>query len=525
MNENVLEVVKAAMRYNKVHVTNNTVTERLKSHPQYPSLKSVCDAFKEWKVEHYPMRLDKEELKEAGTSFIAHLNGDGEKLAFVPALNGASMVEYFDGYKKPKKTGEKDFFKNYSGIAVLIDANNRSGEERYTEKKQFEILHKSLSLLIVLGVLFLITNSLVSQTTPDISISFVLMLLTKLGGLCISVMLVLKDLNIKNSLADTLCGIGRKTYCNSILNTDAARLFAWIHWSDIGVIYFLSGLIMIIYSDMNDLPLMAYISIGALGYTVYSIYYQASVAKVWCPLCLYIQVIFIVEVALFYTYIWPFHLSLMSIVKFGSVTLITALGMILYKAYHVFKQTAKNEHLMYLRFKRNPNVFINQLKQNKHYQLDISEEVFTVSKGELGLVITAFLSLNCHPCRKAFHQLKELFEREDVTIQFIMAFHEQNIELVNHLSRLFQEKNQNEAMSLLEGWYNNKGTELCGEGKEKFNEQGFEQIRKVHRQFFKNLEIKGTPTIFVNGYKIPAGYEVKDLAYFIDTLRQKSLVI
>ncbi|HBH47733.1 MAG TPA: hypothetical protein DDX98_03800 [Bacteroidales bacterium] len=525
MNENVLEVVKTAMRHNKVPVTYDTIIERLKSHPQYPSLKSVCDAFKEWKVEHYPMRLDLEELKEADTSFIAHLNGDGEKLAFVPALNGASMVEYFDGYKKPTKTGEKDFLKNYSGIAVLIDADNRSGEERYTEKRQTEILHKGLPFLIVLGVIILIANSKISQATPDLSISFVLMLLTKLVGLCLSVMLVLKDLNIKNSFADTLCGIGRKTNCNSILNTDAARLFAWVHWSDIGVIYFLSGSIMISYADINDFTLMAYLSIGGLGYAVYSIYYQAVVAKTWCPLCLGIQAIFIAEVALSYTYISPIQISWMSIFKFGSITMITILMMVLFKAYYISRQTAKNERLMYLRFKRNPNVFINQLKQNDHKQFNISEEIFTVSKGEPGVEVTAFLSLNCNPCRKAFHQLKELFEREEVTIQMILSFHEKNKGLVNNLARLFREKNQNEAMALLESWYNNKDSKLPEAGRDKIEEEGYERMSKIHQQFFKESEVSATPTIFVNGYKLPIEYEVKDLAYFIDVLRQKNLVL
>lgn len=524
MNENVLEVVKSAMRYNKVPITDKTIAESLKSHPQYPSLKSICDAFKEWKVEHYPMRLDKEELKEAGTSFIAHLNGDGETLAFVPALNGSSIVKYFDRYRKPKKIDEKEFFKNYSGIAVLIDADNRSGEEEYTEKRQFEILHKSLPFMVVLGVLFLIANSIVSKVTPDLSISFVLLLLMKMAGLYLSVMLVLKDLNIKNSLADTLCGLGRKTNCNSILNTGAARLFAWVHWSDIGVIYFLSGLIMISYADINDFALMAYLSIGALGYAVYSIYYQALVAKIWCPLCLGVQAIFISEVALSYTYIWPIQVSWMSVFKFGSITMITILGMVLFKAYYISRQSAKNERLTYLRFKRNPNVFINQLKQNEHKKFDVSEEVFRVSKGEPSVKVTAFLSLNCNPCRKAFHQLKELFEREEITIQMILSFQEKNKRLVNHLARLFREKNQNEAMSLLEGWYNNKGSELPEEGKEELNEEGYERISKVHQQFFKKSEVRGTPTIFVNGYILPIDYEVKDLAHFMDVLRQKSPV-
>jgi uncharacterized membrane protein len=524
MNQNVLEVVKSAMRYNKVPVTDDTITERLKSHPEYPSLKSVSDAFKEWKVEHYPMRLDKTELKQAGTSFIAHLNGDGQTLAFVPALNGNATVEYYDNYKKPKKIDEKEFFKNYSGVAILIDADKRSGEEGYVEKRQFEILHKGLSFLIVLGVILFTANSIATNAIPQLSVSSFLLLLTKLIGLSFSIMLVLKDLNMKYSLADTLCNLGRKTNCNSILNTDSARLFAWVHWSDVGVVYFLSGLIIISYADTNDYRLLTYLSVGALGYVIYSIYYQALVAKTWCPLCLGVQAMFISEVALSYPYIWPLQLSSITILKFGSVMAIIALGMILVKAYHIFKKTATNERIMYLRIKRNPNVFINQLKQNKHQQFDISEEIFTVSNGGVGVTVTAFLSLNCNPCRKAFHQLKELFEKEKVTIQLILSFHEKNRRLVNHLARLFGKKKHNEAMSLLEGWYTNKGPDLPEDRNEESDKELYERISKVHQNLFKNSEIKGTPFIFVNGYKLPPEYEVKDLIEFMDILQQKSLV-
>jgi hypothetical protein len=59
--------------------------------------------------------------------------------------------------------------------------------------------------------------------------------------------------------------------------------------------------------------------------------------------------------------------------------------------------------------------------------------------------------------------------------------------LVNHLARLFREKNQNEAMSLLEGWYNNKDSKLPEDRRDKESDkEGYERISKVHQQFFKN---------------------------------------
>jgi uncharacterized membrane protein/thiol-disulfide isomerase/thioredoxin len=525
--DNAIVVVQRLIRHHNIPVSNQTIEEDLKSHQDYPSLKSICDALNDWKVANYPMRLDRNELKETGVPFIAHLNDHKEKLAFVPKLNGNSKIIYFDSAGKGKVINENEFFDKYSGVSILIEPDEKSGEKEYEQKTQEQFLHLTLPYLVGLSFMFLAAYTIVSNENQlQITAKNIAILFTKVTGLFLSALLVLKDLNINNSLADRLCGLSKKINCNSILNTEAAKVFGWIHWSDVGLIYFLSGMLMVIsIPSVSDYNLMAIGSFCALFYVFYSIYYQGLVAKTWCPLCLGIQVIFIAEVALSYNYIWPIQVSWMSVFKFGSITMITIFVMVLFKAYYISKQTAKNEHLKYLRFKRNPYVYISQLNQNEHRQFDVSEEIFTVSNGEFGVMVTAFLSLNCNPCRKTFHQLKELFEREEVTIQMILSFHKKNIGLVNHLARLFREKNQNKAMSLLEVWYNGKESKLPGEV---YNEQyadDYERINKVHQQFFKNSEVSGTPTIFVNGYKLPIEYEVKDLAYFIDVLKQKCPVL
>ena len=164
-------------------------------------------------------------------------------------------------------------------------------------------------------------------------------------------------------------------------------------------------------------------------------------------------------------------------------------------------------------------MFMNLLKQNEYKQFEIPEEIFTVSTGKSRTAITAFLSLNCNPCKKAFNQLKTLFEHEGITLHLIVSFHEKNKGLVNRMARLFREKRINEAMSLLESWYNN-GSIVSEDPDENQTEDCYERINKTHRQLFKNTEVSGTPTIFIDGYKLPMEYEIKDIAYFIDVLQQ-----
>ena len=54
--DNTISVIQRAVRYFRIPVTKGSVKEALKSHSHYPSFKSICDTFNEWKVENYPSK-------------------------------------------------------------------------------------------------------------------------------------------------------------------------------------------------------------------------------------------------------------------------------------------------------------------------------------------------------------------------------------------------------------------------------------------------------------------------------------
>ncbi|MDZ7605128.1 MAG: hypothetical protein U5K79_05970 [Cyclobacteriaceae bacterium] len=54
--------------------------------------------------------MDRDELHETGSPFIAHLNDGNEKLVFVPQLNGESSITYFDFSRQEPRTSETELF-------------------------------------------------------------------------------------------------------------------------------------------------------------------------------------------------------------------------------------------------------------------------------------------------------------------------------------------------------------------------------------------------------------------------------
>ncbi len=525
-HDNTVSVVQQLIKHYNLPVSKETIKDSLRFHPEYPSLKSICDALSDWKIDNYPMRLDREELIDIGSPFIAHLNGAVEKLVFVPELNDNSTVKYFDTIGKSKTEKSEDFFEKYSGVSLIIDPDESAGEDGYTEKKQADILHRGLPYLA--GFTFILFTShsiLLYDDQLNNLLLYAALLLTKLIGLGFSFLLISKDLNIESNLANTLCGFIKKTNCNSLLNTDASKVFGWLHWSDIGLIYFLSGLlVMISIPGESDYNLISVISFGALGYVLYSIYYQVVVSKTWCPLCLGVQAILVSEAALYYKYLFPLDLSWISIFKYLSITLTIVFGVVLYKIYHINKQTSQQERSAYLKFRRNPIVFHNLLFQGRQIDINISNEVFVVGKPDATVTVTVFLSLNCSPCQMIFNQLKMLFKKEDAKFNLIFSFYNQDKFFVNQVSQLFEEKKQKDAAELLITWYNasdNERASLLKDAKTSKSNDRFEKIQKIHRELFTSAEIKGTPKVFVNGYELPGEYQIKDIYHFIEDLKKR----
>ncbi len=521
--DNAVAVTQRLIAHHKLPVSKQTIEETIMSHPDYPSLKSICDGLNEWKIRHYPVRLGKEELRETKAPFIAHLKGGSGMLVFVPELNGKAKVNFFDSNGKSKTANEDEFFKNYSGVSLLIEPDENAGEKGYKQKKQNEVLHLALPWLVGVALVFFAMYTILgNEHEGQLTLKYFALLFTKIIGLFLSVLLVLKDLKINSKLADSLCGDSKKTNCNSILNSAAAKVFAWLHWSDIGLIYFLIGLLMMIgIPTSSEYSLMAMVSFGVLVYVGYSILHQAFVAKSWCPLCLGIQAVFIAEAALCYTYLFPFEITMISIIKYAFVGLICLFGVGINKIYLLNRDAAQQERLEYLKFKRNPQIFMNLLQKGKRKDFNITENVFVVGNSDAPIEITAFLNLNCHHCKEAFNQLMTLLENEHIKANLIFTLHKKYKAFINQVTQLFQEQKQNEAIELLDSWYNGLSHDqavLIRQAEEKKSNNRFELIQKEHKELFNATKVKGTPTFFVNGFALPKVYQIEDINGFTNVL-------
>ena len=442
------------------------------------------------------------------------------QLAFVEK-NKDSKVTFFLNQKERIVMSTAEFSENLSGGVIVIDPDKKSGESLYREKRANEIIKASLLPMIVISTLLVGMYTFLSGAGSFIDSSTHLFLLaTKTIGITASVFLVLHEFKVRTRIADKICGFSSGVDCDSVLSSDASRVFGNINLADAGIIYFTTTLIYFHVSTITgELWLLAAISTVSIIFPLYSIYYQGIKLKKWCPFCLVVQAALIAEFIILFPLLGLISISLVDVLRLAiSFTTVTAVW-ILYKSYFELSGDYDNEHYSYLRFKSNPGIFKYLLQENGYTQIPENPVCLVFGNPDAALTVTAFLSLSCNPCAGAFKEIKALLDSTNqvrVNVVLSISPDKRSQKLAGHIYSLYKTEGKEKALDFILGWYSGSN-----DGKNAFQKslQGefpeIEKIAETIKELFEKVKIPGTPTIFVNGYRFPRQYKVNDIEYFI----------
>ena len=526
--DNVVFALQKAIKHFKIRVTETTVKEFLLAHPHYPSLKSVCDALTKWNVEHYPLNLELEEIKALEMPFIAHLKSGGGQFVFVEEIKNGQVVYFLSGNKRIEEGFEK-FSEKLSGAVVVFEANKDSGEKEYRQHRQNEILNKSLLPLGIISLVawavfvFVSNAGIVNYQSGYL---FWGLTATKITGLTASVFLVLHELKVHTPLADKICGLSSKTDCDTVLSSNASKVFGWINWADAGLVYFTGTFLYLAgTNESSSLWVLALISALALPYPVFSIYYQAVKTKKWCPFCLIVQGVLIAEFILLLPVLLHATVSVAQVLQLAVSFLIPSANWFLFKAYRNTLQKHNKVRYSYLGFKRNPEIFRFLLKNNRREEIPITQDSLVLGNPDAPVTITAFLSLYCNPCELAYKKLKVLLDNcPDVKINAIFSIYndEESQKLIDYLYFLYKEKGSDITPGFLYKWYStDKKLRKSLYKKDLPDEYKLaNEVGKTNKELFDKFKVTGTPTVYVQGYKFPTQFDYKDIEFYIDDIKQ-----
>ncbi len=527
--DNAVYVLQKAIRQYRIKVSNTSIREYLLSHPDYPSMKSICDALKKWDVNHYALKQDINEIKELGMPFIAHLNVSGGLFVFVEKIK-VDNISYLS--EKGKTTTESlgNFEKKYSGALVVMENDNESGEKDFTKKRQNEILYKLLLPLCIVAVALLVIYTAYSNSQIINQVPTYLLLgliLTKTIGLTASIFLVLHEFKVHSALSDKLCGFSSKTDCDTVLSSNASRIFGWLNWADSGLIYFTGTLIFLLESFTNpSLWILSLVATLALPYPVFSIYYQSVRLKKFCPFCLIVQLVFVVEFILLFPILKTPALTLTPVLGLAAILLLITATWLVFKAYYDRNQQYQRYFSMYKSFKRDPDIFLYQLKNNGYEEFTENENGLILGNPNAPVTVTAFLSLYCNPCASAFKKLRQVInDNPEIKINAIFSVYPDadTQKLINTLYYIYENEGNKKALNFISTWYETPKSlqkQLYENVDIPEEYKVVEKIGEKNAELFKKYEIPGTPTIYLAGYKYPRQYDYDEIENYISNIKE-----
>jgi len=514
----------------KLNMSRAAISAELEKHPDYPSLLAISDVLTSFGIDNAAFRIEPDKLAGVPCPFIAHTSTNGGDFIVVNKIDGENMVVSSDKRNKVK-FNIVEFKKIFNGVVLTADASPllASGPKPAT------VLNDIKPALAAVGASAVFLLALVFQAGYFTSLNWQLGLFTfiKSAGLITSVLLLIQSIDSNNPLVQVLCQTKGKTNCNAILSSNAAKVFGvgWLSWSEVGFFYFCGTWLLVLFGGNSAFTMttLLVLNLVSLPYTVYSIYYQARVAKQWCTLCCTVQALLWLEFILLVTYTyrnltplspgedWGEAVTPLVICLLTPVILWTLLKPLFLKLQQL--QPLKEQ---LRKFKYNAELFNTMLTEQPKYTLPEEEWSIVLGNTEANNTITMVTNPYCPPCAKTHKLLDELL-RENDNVQARIVFTANNTEndiktpVSRHLMALNNLHDKTIVRKALHDWYEQKQKSYEAWAKIypiELQETEFYKIDRQH-EWCEMAEVTATPTLVLNGYRLPQLYQLPDLKYML----------
>jgi hypothetical protein len=535
MNNNFTTTFTNFLKSLNVKVTKATAEKYVETHPDYPSMLAYADALDAWKIENAAVRVSTEQLSELPTPFITYSRRKGGMFSVVRSVTNG-IIERLDTETGWVKDKLEDFLPDWSGVVMLAELNDLSGENDYETKRHAERL-QALRLPLaftILGVIVLITFIFNAAT---LGIYSVLLGITKTALAIITTLLLIKSIDTNNAFVNKLCNAGTKLSCQSILESNAAKITAWLSWSDVGFIYAVGSLVSLLFALSSPFYLDGFIFItlitsglGAL-FSFYSVYYQGVIAKIWCPLCLGVVALFWAELALAGSYIYAngFVITNATLVLLLSsiAFLIPVAFLLIYKTTAASAQKADSVERELERLKSNPKIFATLLASEREMPF-LPQGMGVVELGNLEAENTLTVVTNplCGWCGKMHRRVnKVLAESPNLKCQIVFLTNSGDIDDTARIARTIFSVPKELRHEAINAWFtrNDRNFDSWQAVYSGYEVKDVAKVFEENQRMWSNeAEVKSTPTLFFNGRKLPASVQVEDLVQFTRFSTQKA---
>ncbi|GAB5527544.1 MAG: hypothetical protein Roseis2KO_54160 [Roseivirga sp.] len=517
-------IVYQLFRVCGIAVSKSYLTERVKAHPDYPSLASLTDLLDEWELDYSALQLEPSDLAQMEYPFLAH----------VVTAEGMEDFEIIRDAEQLEKEQEH-FLQTWTGIVVWLASGQTIASEEHDRELRSERLNRRARWSV--GVLSLATLGFVlSQAFSWFSLGFAL---TSLAGIIISGAIVGYAMGMENSISKSFCKVGASG-CQKIINSSFSRLLPQLHLSDLGLIYFIGMLLIQFFVAGNSQQVLSSLfiipSTLAVLATLITLSYQALKGD-WCRLCLLLTLVIWVQAALlFSTNSWPLSLGIdIPILAQSLLAMIFPAAWILIKPFMTDRQKLEAQSIKVRKWRQNPAWFHALLPLHKAVDRTLwSKEIF-YGNPEGVLQITLATGPYCEPCSIAHAQVEHIYARypNDIGVRIRFVIKESKpkdkdatMAILNAYEKLLWQNGSSAeyiqnplSEQIIKDWFIHQDLKAFNKlyPPADGDSPGMLSLLRQHIHWGQQFQIDQTPGFFVNGFEMPNPHTLADLNIFLDS--------
>jgi protein-disulfide isomerase len=504
-----------------INVDKSEYEFQMQSHPDYPSLLAISDTLNFFNIKTFGARIGFEDLDNLPDRFIAHLNTElsAPQLYFIERIGNQF---FYTNDKKPLEIAKKELEKRWTGIVLLIEKSENE-EILKSNRSNWSLALQTIALLLFALALSQFEMDYISK----------IFLVFPILGLLFSIA-ALKDLfGTKSELLNNFCNITASTSCATVVGSIKWKIFKIVNFSDLSMVFFASQFLGLLISLFSGDAATYFIHqkgllLGAIPVLLLSVYYQKFVEKKWCPICLVIITIILLELGYLLVFqVSDLVVSMPSVIVFGLVFVSVIIAWAALRRLLTQQKELKEFQLGSVRFARNYTVFKNSLlaSEKVNYQT-LSLGNLIVGNGNANLKITIVSNPFCGYCAAAHILIEEILKKhkDNICINIHFNFNierndEQSEKLHQKLVRIYYDKGQEMFMKALHDWFENKDeSKLVVSENSVINDCKINEILSEQYSMNQANNVSFTPTIIINQYQFPKMYDRKDLTHFISDL-------
>ncbi|HYC27531.1 MAG TPA: vitamin K epoxide reductase family protein, partial [Chitinophagaceae bacterium] len=500
----------------------------LEENPYYPSLLSLSKTFDQFNIPNEAYRLKPEELDNANPPFVAYLKNQptGSDFVLVTKMND-DKVCYLSDSNSPTIVSREKFIANWEHIIFISEKHEKSGEKNYRRQLKEARAANLRKLFLYAGAVIILFTALtmpfISGTVPVLATLAIL--LTKSTGLACTLLLLRYESGYASTFINHLCSTGPNTSCDAVLKSKASKI-AGISWSEAGLFYFTGTMLLLLFPGMSYAVKASLLGMAATAvspYIIFSLYYQWRVAKRWCPLCLTVQAVLAAELLWSILFAWLLPLPAIELNTMLCLLLCALVPVTVWFSIKPVILAAKDEPVYRAAYKRllhNPDILNFQLQQQPEAPEGYETLGITLGNPFASNTIIKVCNPYCNPCAEAHTILEEIIDHNnDVKVKLIFAASNQQTDprgpAARHLLAIAARGNVPETAAALHEWY---GADKKDYGAFASRHPADDNELKAQegkidamREWCGRAGITGTPTIFVNGRKMPDTYKIQEL--------------